>query len=92
MESLIQTEKECYRCHRVPVQYHHVLTGALRSNAEKIGAYVWLCPRCHRWAHDTAKGVKYLRKLKKECQIAFEDTHTRDEWMYYAHRNYREDE
>lgn len=94
--SLIQTnyspdEAACYRCGKYPVEFHHCLTGALRGNAELIGAWVWLCPSCHRWAHDTADGVAYLKELKRRCQESYEAEHTRAEWMHMAHRNYRED-
>lgn len=95
--SLIQGEMEpdeaaCYRCGSFPVEFHHCLTGAKKSTAERIGAWVWLCPKCHSWAHSTADGVKYLRELKAECQSHFEMDRSRFEWMTLVHRNYLGDE
>lgn len=89
--SLLQGEMKpdeavCYKCGATPTEFHHVLTGALKKTAEGIGAWVWLCPKCHRWAHDTADGVKYLRKLKAECQTAFDNDL---DWMVLVRRNYK---
>lgn len=87
--SLLQGEMEpdeavCYRCGCFPVEFHHCLTGAKKSTAERIGAWVWLCPKCHSWAHSTADGVKYLRELKAECQSHYQGS----DWMALVHRNY----
>lgn len=84
-------EAVCYRCGGYPVEFHHCLTGSRKKASERIGAWVWLCPKCHRWAHDSADGVRYLRGLKKECQEAFERSHSRREWMLLAHHNYMEE-
>lgn len=83
-------EAVCYKCGATPTEFHHCLTGALKRSAEGIGAWVWLCPSCHRWAHSTKEGVTYLRILKAECQSVYEQDHDRSEWMLLAHRNYLE--
>lgn len=88
-----EDEAICYKCKmEVICEFHHIMNGsAYRGDAEKIGAWVWLCSRCHHWAHTTGEGARYLRKLKAEAQAAYEEDHTRAEWMYLFHKNYRED-
>lgn len=97
--SLIQQDRDlwdarCFRCKRGgAMDFHHILNGSKYSRqvSEEIGAWVWLCPSCHRWVHSTGDGMKYQRHLKALVQEVYEQDHTREEWMWLAHKNYRED-
>ena len=97
--SLIQSDREeweavCYRCKRGGrMDFHHILNGSkyLRRASEEIGAWVWLCPQCHRWLHSTGDGEKYQKQLKAFVQEMYELEHSRKEWMSITHKNYREE-
>lgn len=96
--SLIQEDRDeseaiCFICKRGGVmEFHHILNGAYKGVAEKIGAWVWLCPKCHRKVHNykrTDKRSLYDPQwLKLLCQEVYELNHTRDEWMALVHKNY----
>lgn len=88
-------EEVCYITGlEMPCEFHHIMNGnkIMRKRSEAIGAWIWVTSESHRWLHDTADGVEYQRGLKEMCQTAFEETHTRKEWMGLFHKNYREDE
>lgn len=53
MDSIMQTQKECYGCFRtVNLERHHCLHGtANRRLAEREGLWVWLCRDCHERVH-----------------------------------------
>ena len=97
--SLIQidcTEDEafCFKCRRVmPCDFHHIMNGSKYSRqlSEEIGAWVWLCPVCHRWLHGTGDGVRYNGRLKELAQQVYEQDHSRREWMEMFHKNYLEE-
>ena len=97
--SLLQKDRDeldavCFRCKKhVAVDFHHILNGSkyMRQKSEEIGAWIWLCPACHRWVHGTSDGAKYQLRLKALCQELYEQNHTRREWMAIAHKNYRDD-
>lgn len=97
--SLLQKDRDeldaiCYRCKRSgAMDFHHILNGSkyLRKSAEDIGAWIWLCPACHRWLHGTGDGARYQYLLKSLCQELYEQDHTREEWMEIAHKSYRKD-
>ena len=87
MNSIIQTEKECFLCgSRIPTGYwdgledHHIFFGYSsnnRDNSEALGLKVWLCGEtCHR------NGKKSVHKdretdllLKRIAQEAYENTY-----------------
>ena len=75
------------------MDFHHILNGSktLRKTSEDIGAWIWLCPKCHRWVHSTGDGVKYQILLKGLVQERYEQEHTRREWMSMVHKNYLDD-
>lgn len=84
-------EQVCWRCRRYGIMdFHHILPNARKEASEKLGAWVWLCRPCHRKIHNTAQGIRQWEKWKKDCQTEFERFHTREEWMRYAHKNYRD--
>lgn len=91
MDSIMQTEKRCY-CTGSVVRLvkHHVIPGtANRRKADKYGLWVWLNADFHNWIHSSAPGASdKLKELRKAGQRAFEETHSREEWMRIFHRNY----
>lgn len=90
MNSIIQTTKECFLCGRETcLEKHHIFAGvANRRISEANGFFCYLCAGCHRGVD----GAQYSREtgdyLKRECQMAFEETHSRDEWMALIRKNY----
>lgn len=91
MDSILQTEKECYLTGaKQPLHKHHIYFGKPnRRISEENGFWVWLVPQLHNMGN---LGVHYNRdldlKLKKECQAKYEETHTREEFIALIGRNY----
>lgn len=92
MDSILQTEKECYitgakhNLHR-----HHIYAGANRKISEKHGFVVYLVARLHNQSADGVHGMNGHAldlKLKQDCQRKFEETHSREEFMRLIGRNY----
>lgn len=74
MESVIQSEKECYVCGTTQgLHCHHVFFGnPNRKHSEKFGMKVWLC-----WEHHTGSTGAHQNRaldlhLKKLAQREFE--------------------
>lgn len=92
MESIIQSEKECYVCKStVGLHCHHILFGsANRKHSERLGLKVWLC----YWHHNGSnEGVHMNRALdmylKEIAQKHFEDVYgDRKEFIKVFGRNY----
>ena len=83
---MVEDEAICFVCKRqIPVDFHHVLNGSEKKASEQIGAWVWLCRRCHESVHKNADKKRWLKAL---CQEAYEKDHSRKEWMKLAHKNY----
>lgn len=99
--SLIQADRDedeaiCFICKRGGVmEFHHILNGSAKAVSEKIGAWVWLCPECHKRIHNYRYGKdKQIYDplwLKSLCQEVYELNHTREEWMELVHKNYVRD-
>ena len=71
------------------LQRHHIFPGvANRKISEANGFFVDLCVDCHLGVD----GAQYNREvgdmLKRDCQMAYEETHTREEWMALIRKNY----
>jgi len=63
--------------------------GGRRSNAEKYGCTVYLCPEHHRGDTGVHKNRDLDLKLKRLCQKEFESkVGTREEFMRLFRRNY----
>ena len=62
--------------------------------ALRIAGTVWLCEAHHRGTYGVhGKLGSYLdKKIKRECQAKFEETHTRKEFMQIIGRNYIQEE
>jgi len=71
MNSIIQSKKECYVCHRQGVLHkHHVFGGSNRKNSERYGMTVWLCPADHNMSD---KGIHFNRKLDLRIKCACQE-------------------
>lgn len=92
MKSILQEEKECYVCGRTEgLQEHHCFPGKNRKTSEANGFKVWLCLAHHTGSNravDGKDGGLLALTLKKHCQMEFEKTHTRAEFMALIGRNY----
>lgn len=68
MKSLFSDEKVCYICGSPNVHKHHVYGGYRRTDSERYGCWLYLCP----YHHTGDKGVHFNKaladELKAECQ------------------------
>ena len=91
MKSILQDDKVCYLCGReYGLERHHIFAGvANRRISEEHGLWVWLCGQtCHRGVDGAQYDPEKNRYLKEMAQMAYEQTHSRDEWMKLIRRNY----
>lgn len=78
MESIIQSERQCWFCGSPYVENHHCIHGTSnRKNADKYGLTIWVCPFHHAGIHNDRKIDLQVIKM---AQSKFEETHTRDEF------------
>ena len=81
----------CFKCHRtIKCDFHHLLNKTEKKFSETSGCWVWLCRGCHRFIHDTAEGQRIWKRWKSQAQAEYEKTHSREEWMKHAHKNYED--
>jgi len=77
-----------YRIHRA-LHKHHIYNGPERDNSEEEGMFVWLCAEHHidgpAAVHNNHEN---MRLLQRDGQEAYEQTHTREEFMKKFGRNY----
>lgn len=87
----------CYLCAREEGNYkeqytelHHVVFGGGgRARSEENGLKVYLCLRHHRTGKDAVHNCRETReRLCAYMQEAYEQDHTREEWMRIAYKNY----
>ena len=90
MKSALQDEKRCYFCGAVVnLERHHIFAGvANKPISERLGLWVWLCPRDHRGVEGAQYDKERNRLLKAEAQAAFERFHSHEEWMQIIRKNY----
>lgn len=85
----------CYECGRTGcLEEHHIFFGNPdRQHSEDTGLKIHLCARCHRYAKTGVHGGnrELDLKLKRKAQEAFEQKHTRAEFMSLFGRNYLDD-
>ena len=92
MDTILQDGKYCYITKSTEgLHKHHCLGGPNRRLADEDGLWVWL-----RWdrhiedsiydtPHNNADVKLFFQQL---AQRAYEETHTREEWMARYGRNY----
>ena len=89
MNSIVQdlSQERCYLCGRMgQLDLHHIMHGtANRRWATRLGLTCWLCRPCHTKAHCE---ILVNKRLQRDAQKAFEQTHSRDEWMKIFGKNY----
>lgn len=88
----MQTEKECYLTHRrdCALHKHHIFEGnGRRKLSEQYGCWVYLIPSLHNMSSAGVHANKALDlRLKQECQLVFEKTHDRTEFIRIFGRSY----
>ena len=89
MNSILQTERECYETGRTDnLHKHHIYYGrGMRDISEKNRFWVYLTGEYHN--QSTVRGVhfdNYLldHRLKRECQKKFLETHSLKDWYALA--------
>lgn len=89
-KSIIKNDRECYLCGKtVNLERHHIFAGnANRKISESLGLWVFLCHNCHTGKNGAQYNKEKNLRLKRYAQRAFEQTHTRDEWMKCIGKNY----
>lgn len=91
MDSILQTKKQCYVCGTVQgLHKHHVYPGiANRRLSEEYGCWVWLCGPHHNLSNDGVHfNAELDRRIKSECQAAFEQTYTREKFREVFGKSY----
>lgn len=92
MESIMQTEKECYVCHTtINLHKHHLYKGtSKRKNADKLGLWCYLCYEHHEGTYGVhgKHGHNLDVGLKEKGQKIFERAHTREEFTKEIGRSY----
>jgi hypothetical protein len=68
-------------------QTHEPLGGCCRQNSIEDGLQVPLCIDCHNEVTFNPKGEKALQ-LKREMQMKYEETHTREEYLRRYMKSY----
>jgi hypothetical protein len=91
--SILQTDKVCYITGQTNnLHKHHIYFGnPLRSISEENGFWVYLCGRLHNQSADGVHGMNGREldmMLKQHCQMKYEETHSREEFMKLIGRNY----
>lgn len=68
---------------------HHIYMGPLRSISEAEGFFVWLCPEHHEHGPDAVhRSIDACRRLQREAQSKYEQSHTREEFTALIGRSY----
>ncbi len=98
-KSILQ-EKDgtCYLCARngdyrkKTVQEHHVFGGPNRIHSESHGLKVYLCLQHHTAGPEAVhNNIQNMRTLQQDAQRAFEENHTREEFVKLIGRNFLEE-
>ncbi len=92
MNSIIQTEKECFVCKTTQgLHSHHILGAYNRNNSEKYGLKVWLCGKHHNLSDE---GVHFNKDfdlyLKRLAQSKFEEVYPDLDFVKIFNKNYKE--
>ena len=91
-DSILQRNKECYICGGDwNLHKHHIFYGTcLRKISDQKGCWVWLCAEHHNMSDNSVHFNRAMDlELKAECQRAYEETHSHEEYMATFGRNYR---
>lgn len=87
-DSILQGDE--YRCYvtgyQGPCDLHHVYAGSNRTNSDRWGCWVWLRHDVHMRLHDQDKELD--RRIRRECQEAFEEKYDRATFMKVFGKSY----
>lgn len=85
-------EKVCYITGATTgLQKHHCFRASRRAKADKHGLWVWLTAEYHvlaPYAVHNKDGKQLYRQLQRECQRAYLESHSMEEWMELMGKNY----
>ena len=85
--SILQDEKECYVTGSTQeLDQHHIYHGPRRKAADKWGCWVWLKHEIHMRLHQS--DTELDRRLKRECQEAFEALYGHEKFMEVFGKSY----
>ena len=95
----IMQEKDgtCYLCVLLQQDYrthgsleeHHIYGGPNRDKSEAEGLKVYLCLRHHRTGQEAVhNNAEIMRLLRQQGQIAYEQTHSREEFRRLMGKSY----
>ena len=95
----IMQEKDgtCYLCVLLQQDYqthsyleeHHIYGGPNRDKSEAEGLKVYLCLRHHRTGPEAVhNNAEIMRLLRQQGQIAYEQTHSREEFRKLMGKSY----
>lgn len=74
------------------VHEHHIFGGSNRDKSEAEGLKVYLCLDHHINGKEAVhNNAELMRELRQDGQKAFEQNHTREEFMELFGKNYLED-
>ena len=84
--SILTNDMEhCYICQSPFIEIHEIYNAGNRKISMLNGFCVPLCHRHHEYVTLNADGSNYL---KQKCQMVFEKTHSREEFMKLIGRNF----
>lgn len=94
----IPVDAECYVCNKMGLDtkaqcVHHVYGGPLRKVSDRNGFWVYLCHKHHNLSNFGVHFDRELdRKVKEDCQRAYEQENDRASFMALVGKNYLEGE
>lgn len=77
--------EKCYICSKNKVDIHEIYGGRNRQISMKYGFCIPVCRSCHS---KTEIDSKLDLQLKKKCQMEYERTHKRDEFIQIIGKSY----
>ncbi len=94
MKSILQDKKECWETRDINnLHVHHIYYGtANRKVSDKHGFWVWLRADWHNMSdYGVHFNPEFDLYLKRICQRAYEETHSREDFIRLIGRDYLDD-
>ena len=86
-DSILQTEKECFITGAETwLDLHHIYAGPNRKHSDAWGCWVWLRHDIHMDLHE--RNTELDRRIKRECQEAFEERWGHQKFMEVFGKSY----
>lgn len=93
MKSILQGEEKC--CYITGqtnnLHLHHIYGGSRRKISDREGFVVYLAGWLHNLSEDGVHGKnghELDMMLKRHCQMKYEESHSREDWMRLMGKNY----